>query len=215
MSFEPGIGDRQRSGRGRRIFDSIVGLLLIAVAAAVAGYVLLATAYMPLTAQGVTADLTPHSLWVRTENGGQDPSRPDGLTYEYCGQADGRFALELTIKNNGWLPVTIDGADPGPGGPVNSPTNNTFALVDFAAVAPGSGDLDGPDPLKASALGPVSLGSGESIEVWARYQIASHPLGGNRLDWTSTIWIRYSVLGVSRTAQTPLGGAVAILGNCD
>jgi len=198
----------QASGRSVRWHRA---RLVLAVAAAslvvtlVGGYAMLAAVYMPL-AEGNAAGPdsgVPGSLYAETE---VDPFGT-GALFLYCRQPGARFAWYVTLLNDGPLPVTIlSGA---PGAFAASPDSGNFWLADLARYRANPSD-ERVDPRTAATLPPTVLDPGAQLEVWARYEIGGRPQPAAGDLWTRSIAIRYSVLGVERTADVPFRNAVGI-----
>lgn len=186
-----------------RILVSSVALGLIVVL--IGGYVVLANAYMPL-AEGNSVGPGP-THFLRSE---QDPFSGDAL-WLYCYQPDSAFAWYVTVANSGPLPVTVRGAGTGPVPVVQLHDGNTFALVDLASYRAHTYEPPS-DPATAPALAPVVLAPGAQIELWARYRTGGHDLQTGARASTRSIPIRYSVMGIERTADVPLRDGVGVEG---
>jgi hypothetical protein len=138
----------------------------------------------------------------------------------FCSKPSSRIDWNVALINNGPLPVTILGGDPGPGR-VTSDTNvNGFSLVDLAIYRQAL-PADTPpfshyrtDPLTAPAMSATTIASGDQLEVWARFETGSLQLQDGASMLVRTIWVRYSVLGVVRTAEVPLRDGIAVEGGC-
>lgn len=190
----------------------VAAVATVAVIAVASTYFYFADAYTPLEIIGDGPDTSPGSLYVRTANN----EFSVGPTYVYCSIANGRFAAAFEIANFGQFPVTILGGDPGPV-PVTEHTNvNGFSLVDLASTRSNPGDpASGPASSEtATVLPPTTLVSGNEVAVWARFQMGSLPVYGGGSISIDRIWVRYSTFGVTRTAEIPLRGQVAVTGDC-
>lgn len=201
--------------RLRLLAIAAVAVLVIVLAA---GYLFLANAYMPLAEGSGSGSDTgiPGSLYARSVD---DPFG-SGTQFVYCSKPSSRIDWNVALINNGPLPVTILGGDPGPGR-VTSDTNvNGFSLVDLAIyrqalpadTPPYSHDRT--DPRKAPAMSATTIASGDELEVWARFQTGSLQLQDGASMSLRSVWVRYSVLGVVRTAEVPLRDGVAVEGGC-
>jgi hypothetical protein len=180
---------------------------LAAVAAGISCYLYLSNVYMPLQQIGGAPDTSASSLFLRSEAiSGAGQTGAFGPTYVYCSVPNHRFAVSMTLTNTGLLPVSILGADPGPGAPTTT-DGDSFFLVDLASHRQ---PLD--DPLTAPALPPTSIDHGQSLDVWARYQTMDKALPDGSAALRSTAWVRYSVLGIVRTAEVQLFDSVEIQG---
>jgi hypothetical protein len=179
---------------------------VVVVAVVVAGCLYLGNVYQPLTeGSWAGADaIAPGSLFVRVDS---DPFG-DGAMWVYCYQPRGHFAWGTAIRNNGPLPVTILGGDPGPLRGVDMSGSNSFRLVDFALAPnqpPGT-----TNPQQLPSMAPVALASGDEVSIWARFEdggLAAQSGATASMRW---LWIRYSALGVERTAEVALRDGVGV-----
>lgn len=188
----------------------LAGALVVAVTVTIAGVGGLAYGSTNISG-GVIGpdDPTRGGLSVGVTKVGTDAG--DYLTY--CAGPGGRFATLIWLRNDGPLPVTLEGADPGPGGPVSDTHDtNGFSLSDLA-VANAAGDND---PRTADVLPATELRPGQMITAWARF------LEGPRVGltpsltrYTSEIWVRIGILGVTKVVSVTLGSpGVAMTGAC-
>ena len=135
----------------------------------------------------------------------------DYLTY--CAAPGRKFATLIWLRNDGPLPITLQGADPGPGGPVSDTHDtNGFSLSDLAAAS-AAGDND---PLSADVLPATALGPGQMITAWALFIEGPHvDLTPSVTRFTSQIWVRIGILGVTKVVPVTLGSpSVAMTGAC-
>lgn len=182
-------------------------MVLGAVAAIAAGVLVLANVYQPLR-EGSWAgadSIAPAGLFARVDT---DPFG-SGSMFVYCYQPNGRFAWGTTLRNDGPLPVTILGGDPGPFMPGDMSASNTFRLIDFA-IAPNQPGNE--DPNKLSAMSPVTLASGDEVSIWARFEMGGMDAQSGATMSMRSLWVRYSVLGVQRTAEVALRDGVGAEG---
>jgi hypothetical protein len=201
--------------RFRLLVLEAVAVLVMVLAG---GYLFLANTYMPLTeGSGSGPDSgIPGSLFARAT---EDPS--GGRTqFVYCSRANSRIDWFITLVNNGPLPVTILGGDPGPDRGTSVTDGNGFSLVDLAvyrqalpADTPAMSH-DRTDPRTAPSMPATTVAQGDELEVWARFQTGSLELPSSTGAAKSSIWVRYSVLGVVRTAEVPLRDGIAVEGGC-
>jgi hypothetical protein len=195
-----------RLGRSwRRIVASLVGVVIVGLAV---GFVWLGNVYQPLSeGYWVGGDtIAPGSLFVRIE---RDPFG-DGSMWVYCDQPNGRFAWGTTFRNDGPLPVTILGGDPGPLRGVDMSDSNDFRLVDFALAPnqpPGTAD-----PRQLPSMTPVTLASGDELPIWARFELGGLAAQSGTGESMRSLSVRYSVLGVERTAEVALRDGVGVEG---
>lgn len=180
----------------------------VAIVGFVAGVLYLGNGYQPLT-EGSWAgadSIAPPSLFLRIDS---DPFGGGGM-WVYCSEPNGRFAWGTSIRNDGPLPVTILGGAPGPLAGVDMSDSNSFRLVDFA-LAP----LEPPgttDPQQLPAMAPVTLANGGEVSIWARFQEGGVAIQAGGTASVRSLWIRYSVLGVDRTAEVALRDGVGVEG---
>ncbi len=194
---------------------AIVAVLVVVLAG---GYIFLANAYMPLAeGNGSGPDSgIPGSLFARA----LDDPFGSGRQYVYCSEPNGRIDWYVSLINNGPLPVTILGGDPGPGRVTSDTHVNGFSLVDLAIYRQAlpadtaAFGQDRTDPRTAPAMPPTTLEQGDQLEVWARFQTGSLQLQSDSTISLRSVWVRYSVLGVVRTAEVPLRDGVAVEGGC-
>lgn len=204
---------RRRSPGWRAAGIAAVTLVLVTL---LAGGLFLAAVYMPLSEGSMSGPDQAYapSSFSRTI---ADPFG-SGTLYVYCDRPSTTFAWLVTLRNDGPLPITILGAKPGPLDVTKLPDTNAFSLVDATLLrVPDPTDTprgtDRPaDPRTAPALGPTPLPGHAELELWARYRTGNQPMvdGGRMI--SRSIWIRYSVLGITRTAEVPLRDGVAIEG---
>lgn len=202
----------------RRLRWLAVAAVAVLVVVLASGYLFLANAYMPLaegSGSGPDSGI-PGSLFARSV---ADPFG-SGTQYIYCSEPNGGIDWFVSLMNNGPLPVTILGGDPGPGR-VTSDTNvNGFSLVDLASYRQAlpadtaAFSHDRTDPRTAPAMPPATLEQGDQLEVWARFQTGSLQLQSDSTMSLRSVWVRYSVLGVVRTAEVPLRDGIAVEGGC-
>lgn len=188
---------------GRRIAAYVAGAAILVL---VAGLLYLANFYQPLASGSWTgADtIAPASLFVRIDD---DPFG-GGAMWVYCYKPGARFAWGTTIRNDGPLPITILGGDAGPLRDVDISQSNGFRLVDFAlapAQPPGR-----PDPHLAAVMTPATLQPGDEVSIWARFEEGGLAVQAGGTEWMRSLWIRYSVLGVDRTAEVALRDGVGV-----
>jgi hypothetical protein len=192
----------------RRLVGVIVGIVLAVV---VVSELYLETSYMPLTqGSSVGPDIdTPGSLFVAAQSSPMD----QGSLWTWCYTPGRTFAWYISLRNNGPLPVTILGS--GQGGPPA-----VFYLVDFAQLRQGLPDNTPTlthEIITNSATAPVlpatTLAADDEIEVWARFKIGDVPLDSGATEWTQTLSVRYSVLGIERTVDVPLRDGVGVDGS--
>jgi hypothetical protein len=201
--------------RFRLLAIAAVAVLLIVLAA---GYLFLANAYMPLAEGGGAGPDSgiPGSLFARSV---ADPFGT-GTQFVYCSESSSRIDWFITLMNNGPLPVTVLGGDPGPGRVTPVTDANDFSLVDLAIyrqalpadTPPASHDRT--DPRTAPAMPATTIASGDQLEVWARFQTGSLQLPSSTSMSVRSVWVRYSVLGVVRTAEVPLRDGIRVEGGC-
>jgi hypothetical protein len=130
----------------------------------------------------------------------------DGVVWDYCFRPDATFAWHISLRNNGPLPTTLLG---GAQNPKSSSSQEAFALRDLATYRVSQ--AGGPsDPANASVLPPTTLAPGGEVEVWARDTTGSM-LPSPTAEWT--IWVRFSTLGIERTAEVPLRDGIGIEGS--
>ena len=139
--------------------------------------------------------------------------------YAYCSVPNGRFAWFVTIENDGPLPVTVIGGDPGRTGDRGDEHEQLLAGGPRDVQAAGTSGHSTPEPrpdgpAQRTGLAPTTFGPGNFVEVWARYQMGNMPLMSGARMSSRSMWIRYSVLGVARTAEVPLRDGVATQGDC-
>jgi hypothetical protein len=201
--------------RFRLIALATVAMLVVVLAG---GYLFLANAYMPIAEGGGSGPDSgvPGSLFARSV---ADPFSA-GTQFVYCSEPSSRIDWFMTLMNNGPLPVTILGGDPGPGRVTTDTNVNGFSLVDLAryrqalpADTPAYSH-DRTDPRTAPAMPPTTLASEDQLEVWARFQTGTLQLQSDSTMSVRSVWVRYSVLGVVRTAEVPLRDGVAVAGGC-
>ena len=213
MTEGPVVLPRRRRWRRRQLVGGAVTLL---VAALLVGYVFVANVYMPLT-QGSSAgpdSLAAGSLFVRSV---QDPFGR-GTMWEYCGVANARFAWFVSLRNDGPFPVTVLGGDPGPAKDRAGDAWAGLALIELAAgriPTPRDTPLmthEISDPRTAPLLAPTTIAPDDELEVWARFDAGNAPVEG--LEWTQSLWIRYAVLGIDRTAEVALRDGIGITDAC-
>jgi hypothetical protein len=131
----------------------------------------------------------------------------------YCGSPGGQFAALVWLRNDGPLSVTLEGADPGPGGPVSDTIDtNGFSLADLAVADPDGRN----DPRTASVLPPTELAPGQSIRAWARFnegpRVGQTP---SLIRSTTQLWVRVAVSGMSRVIAVSLGSpGIAMTATC-
>lgn len=190
-------------------------VVVVAVVAIASTYLYFANVYMPLTIVGVAPDTSSDSLFVQPTNATESWLGVGAIPF--CMTPNGHFAVMFTLANDGDFPVTIQGGDPGPFGPVTNPDHyNSFALVDLASYRSHTGDStsEPTDPRTAATLPPTTLEPGAFVDVWARYAMGSRPFGAAGYEFTESIWIRYSTFGVTRTAEVPLPGTTGVTSEC-
>jgi hypothetical protein len=121
----------------------------------------------------------------------------------------------MVLANTGPLPVTILGGDQEPSPPTTT-DGNGFFLVDFASYRqPSPTDQGGwppTDPSTAPVLPAVTIAQGQTLDVWARYGTMDKAMPAGSAALQSSVWVRYSVLGVVRTAEMPLFDGVQVEG---
>jgi hypothetical protein len=197
--------------RSRRRWLAVA--LVVAVVVTIAGVGVFSYGSTNISGGVLSSDHpTQGGLYVGVAKVGTDST--DSSDYlSYCAAPGGRFATLIWLRNDGPLPVTVQGADPGPGGPVSDTHDtNGFSLGDLA-VANVAGDND---PRTADVLPATALGPGQTITAWARF------LEGPRVDltpsltrYTSQIWVRIGILGVTKVVSVSLGSpGVAMAGDC-
>jgi len=197
------LPDRTAARGGRHRVLAATGLVMIV--AVLTGAVLLETQYQPLRLVGVLQDARPGSLYHRSQ---VDMSGPATIEYFYCSVPNARFAAMIVITNTGPLPVTILGGVPGPGAVTPVTNVNGFSLIDLATYDPmGTGD-----PQAAPVLPATTLGQGEMVEAWARFQIGAMGLSPGASMGLAGLFIRYAVLELERTTLVPLDETIAIEG---
>lgn len=167
---------------------------------------------MPLVAgSAVGPDASvPESLFLRFEDASVQDERG---TWVYCGKPNGRFASYVTLRNDGPLPLTVLGA----GEPARPADANGFRLTDLAAYRlPMPADTpvlshQAYDPWAAPVLAPTTLEPGAELEAWARFAIGdlAHVEAGAGV-FHEGIGIRYSVLGIARSAEVTMRDDVGI-----
>lgn len=199
----------------RRLLVAIVAAFL---GLAVLGAGVLATTYMPLIEGSTSGPDTGFgaSRWLRTE---PDPFGSGGL-YLYCATPPGDFAWMTSLRNDGPLPLTIEGLGDGPLAPTGPDAGVGFGIRDLAvyrAAAPA--DLppearDARDPRTAPTIGPTPLDQGDEIEVWVRFSTGTAPHSAGSAEWTRSIPIRYTIAGITRSAEVPLRDGVGITNPC-
>jgi hypothetical protein len=207
--------------RARRRWIKWVVAIAVAVpvAALASGYLFIANAYMPLQQIGGGPDTSIPGLFLRT-----DPDHPSegqtgtfGPTLVYCSVPSSRFATFMTLTDTGQLPVTILGGDPGPDAPATM-DGDGFFLVDFASyrqpLPTDRANWPPTDPLTAPVLPAVTIAQNQTIDVWARYRTLGSAMPSGSSGRRTTVWVRYSVLGVVRTAEMPLYQDVQVEGGC-
>ena len=131
----------------------------------------------------------------------------------YCATPGGRFGTLIWLRNDGPLPVTLQGADSGPGGPVSDTHDaNGFSLTDLA-VANAGGDND---PRTADVLPATALGPGQMITAWARFlEGPGVDLTPGTIRYANQIWVRVGILGVTKVVTVMLDSpGVAMTGAC-
>jgi hypothetical protein len=190
---------------------------LLLVMGSLGGYLFLANNYMPLaegSGSGPDSGI-PGSLFARAtdQSGGR-------TQFVYCSKPNSRIDWYITLVNNGPVVVTVLGGDPGPGRVPADANGNGFSLVDLAiyrqalpADTPAMSH-DRTDPRTAPAMPATTLAQGGELEVWARFQTGGLELPSSTGETMSTIWVRYSVLGVTRTAEVPLRDSIDVEGGC-
>ena len=189
---------------------ALVMFAALAIVVAAAGFSF-GNVYAPLQVVGGGPDATPGSLFVRSDNGtGPD----DATTLVYCSKPGGRFAILVTLTNTGLFPVTLLGASPTPDIPNPDPT--VFRLLDFAAYRPVASDpMSSPsDPQASAPLTPTNLDPGQTLDVWARYQMGTEVLQEPGVLSIPYLNVRYSTFGMPRTSEIPLPAAPGITGDC-
>ena len=196
------LGSRGR--RRRRLLWSACANWISIVVVATAGGIFLAS-YDPL-AEGSEPGVRPTdpgSLFLTAGTSG----RASGIE-RFCWAPNSRFAQFVTIKNTGMVPVTIYGEPPVP----EFGWGDGFRQVDLAAYRDGGNKPT--DPRTAPALTSASLGSGESIELWIRYQTgdrAPTDMGYQRV--LGGVQIKFSVLWVTKTTGIDVR-QIEMNGNC-
>jgi hypothetical protein len=191
-------GSIPESGAHRLGARGVALLLGVAVVVALAGgFLTLRYVYMPL-GQGSSVGPGP-TMFVRSiEAGG-------GKVWDYCFRPDATFAWHVSLRNNGPLPITLLG---GGQSLTSDSTREAFILRDLATYR--LVQTGGPsDPASAPVLPPTTLAPGGEVEVWARYTAGSM-LPNPTVE--STIRVRFSTLGIERTAEVPLRDGVGIDG---
>ena len=201
--------------RFRLLAVAAVAALVVVLAG---GYLFLANAYMPLaegSGSGPDSGI-PGSLFARSAT---DPFG-SGTQFVFCSKPSSRIDWNVALINNGPLPVTLLGGDPGPGRVTSDTSVNGFSLVDLAiyrqalpADTPAMSH-DRTDPRTAPAMSATTIASGDQLEVWARFQTGSLQLQRDSSMSVRSVWVRYSVLGVVRTAEVPLRDGIAVEGGC-
>ena len=205
----PAIGDRKRGPK------FLVGFLGVALIALIAGIVVLGNVYMPITeGSGSGPDNTPSSRFARSD---ADPFGT-GTMFVYCSAPDTTFAWFISLRNNGPLPLTVLAGEHGPYWIPQWAEGNGFWLVDLAGFrdpAPATTPIQShgwTDPVTAPTLTPTTLNPGDEVEVWARFRTGRLSRGAGTFQWIRSIWVRYSVLGIERTAEVPLRDGVGLGG---
>lgn len=136
----------------------------------------------------------------------------------YCASPGGRFAAPVFLRNDGPLPITLKGGDPGPGGPVSDTVmSNGFSLADLAIDDGGAiGGANATDPLAARVLPPTHLEPGQTITTWARFREGPQAdlITDQGYFYVDQIWVRISVIGIERVVPVSLSIGVAITGGC-
>jgi hypothetical protein len=191
-------GSIPESGAHRLGARGVAFLLGIAVVVALAaGFLTLRYLYMPL-GQGSSVGPGP-TMFVRSVEAG------GGSVWDYCFRPDATFAWHVSLRNNGPLPITLLG---GAQSLTSNSSQEAFILRDLATYR--LSQTGGPsDPANASVLPPTTLAPGGELEVWARYTTGSM-LPNATVE--STIWVRFSTLGIERTAEVPLRDGIGIDG---
>jgi hypothetical protein len=204
-------GSKAIVGRNRnRLRWAVAVIAALAVAALASTYFYFANTYMPLSVTGGGTDLSPGSLYLRTANGEFGAK----TTEVFCSTPNGHFPLMLVLINNGPVPVTLIGGDPGQGGQVNDHTNVTgFSLTGLAPFRQSVGG-DPLDPWSAPTLPPTKIEPGQTLEVWARFQLGPQKLQPGVELYSDRIWLRFSTFGIERTAGVPLLFEIAVTGDC-
>lgn len=221
------LGERRPRRRTRRLGATMrrrtmVRFVAVLVIAAGGTAAVVATAYMPLTYGSITGpdSNTPDSLFLRTQ--APQASR-DLATWLYCARPNGRFAWLVSLRNDGPLPVTLLGAGDDPSADLGGPDGYGFRLVGLGAYrSPTPTDTplsshQASDPRSVPALSPTAIAPGDEFEVWARFQIGGRVALDNGASMSMPeLPIRYSVLGITRTARVPVSDAVGITqaGDC-
>ncbi len=179
-----------------------IGVVVVFVAVVVAIALTLETVYMPLVeGSSVGPDSsTPNSLFVQSISSPMDP----GALFTYCFKPGAAYAWLISLANPGPLPVTILGS--GQAGPAGFFIPVDFALVDGPSGSPLT------DAQAAPVLPPTILDPGAEINLWARYRMGDGPIGAGGITWTQNVAVRYSVLGLERTATVVFRDGLGIVG---
>lgn len=200
MVSQPDLAGTRGAGR-HRVLAAILATLVLVVGA---GAALIETQYMPLRIGGVLQDTRPGGLFERVDTdvtGGHH-------SYFYCSVPNARFAAHVGIENSGPLPVTILGGVPGPGAVTATTNVNSFSLIDLATYDYAATT----NPQAAPVLPPTTIGQGQILDAWARFQIGSMALAPGASIGLAGLFIRYSVLGLERSTLVPLDETIAIDG---
>lgn len=207
------------TGPSRRAWRLLgLGLVVAVVLILGIGSLVLANVYMPLTEGSASGpdSAWPGGLYARNE---QDPFGT-GTMYVYCSVPNARFAVLLSIRNDGPLPVTILGSTPSDLTANEAAGGNQFWLTDLASARVAT-PTDTPalsheatDPRTTATMAPTVIAPGDELELWARFRTGGIAMPRGSASWGRSLGVRYSVLGIERTVEVSLRDGFRVEGGC-
>lgn len=135
-----------------------------------------------------------------------NPDDEHMAAYTFLEQPGATFAVMVSLRNDGPLPVTILGT----GDPKNQRLRNGFWREDLVLIPPDASIDDLKALVDAPALTALELQPGTEANLWARYRVSSKcddgivPRAAGSTISTDHLQLEWQMLGVTRHSSMPM-----------